>query len=368
MARKDGSPLPAVDEQEPCLKGAAWSIIDCGCCTLSFTAGDPELLGLVGHLVIKVRRRARGKRHRRLWAAFKSFIGLGVDFVLTYDLRYQHQPGPGLMKDLVRFQREHSAHLARQVKSVTFLVKDTFFLAAAKRLLGTLGVLIHTSTPSCPFSVCHSEATAQEFFQQSLGQPTLHQSKCARTDGLAANLPQFCSCPPAGEFEAKNQLTSFLSLVDVQKASTSPTHEDGSSAPTSLALLSSSGDAKPTRGELDLSNANSQPSFTSTESPSFHTLPNGDVRVWQSTPDVMQPIFTGAMLRPPFFTLKFLCPTDALEQILGAHFHMGELLSDAEVESHSQRSIKVAAALQAGANETSDSCLDSACFFPHFHR
>jgi len=47
-------------------------------------------------------------------------------------------------------------------------------------------------------------------------------------------------------------------------------------------------------------------------------------------------IFSGTDLSA-VAALKFECPRDQLDKLVGAHFHIGELMIDAEIESHTHQ-------------------------------
>lgn len=78
----------------------------------------------------------------------------------------------------------------------------------------------------------------------------------------------------------------------------------------------------------------------------LHNLPNGDVRVIQSpadnvmmrTPSEENVTHTAGNHRPSALSaLKFEGSVRDLQKIIGAHFHIGELIADADIDSQIRR-------------------------------
>lgn len=325
------------------LEPTSFKGVECGYCTISFEPSSPWLPS-IAHLSVRVQRRARGVRHRRLWAAIEQALSADTDFVMTYDLRTHKQLGPGFLLDLVLVQREHIQQLMKRVKAVVFLVKENLFVAVAKRFLSDLGGLMKRYMSLCPFSICHSEFAASEFFRLCL-EPR----------------------DPLREEEAFELEKSFVTLTQVIDL---PDQNVGAlSAPTSLAWFSpcsteqtapGSNGSSPSAGHLG--------EQLCSDDPSFFTLPNGDVMVIQNTPDgvVKKPLHeqvdggfcedkTDGQSRasgtsdhkeggdaPAVFALKFACPVVFLQPCVGVHFHLGEIMADAEMESLSQKAVTAA--------------------------
>lgn len=316
----DGSFSKLPEDQEPLL----WeelAEVDCGCCVLSFRNGGPALPGLAClHIRLNSKRRSSLEWlfPRLMWV-----LNLGIDFVVTYDFRSQ-SPAPTFTQALAEFWQEHKDQCARCLKSTAMLVKDSIFDTATQR---PISGFIQACAVGCPCLVCHNEAAAHEFFQAGApGQP--------RTQEEAA--------PP------------FVSVVDVQEAPQPAATRQGTPAPADTSsCIASLAPLQPRHG----------PGGAYEDAHTFHVLPNGDVRVIQSPPgDVvlrgdswrkqgkgMQQSNNGAAVEPSstaadgstsVAALKFECPREQLQQLIGAHFHLGELVIDAEIESATRSQTK----------------------------
>jgi hypothetical protein len=245
--------------------------------------------------------------------ALESVLGENRNFVVTWDFRGV-PPSGSWTKGLAKFCDAHRSRLSALVKSAAVLIEDNIFVAAT---MGLVGGFVEACMPGCPFLVCHGEAAAEEFFH--------------------AHASAFVQCSP------------FVTVVDVKSARCS-----GSLQQNCVASLAPSG----------------TPSCNGkwkghTEAPqTFHMLPNGDVRVIQSPPPdivigralanaaalgeepvdgVVKPPHLGTVCSggdlPAVSALMFKGPKEALQQMIGVHFHIGELVIDAEVESVSRHGV-----------------------------
>jgi hypothetical protein len=250
-----------------------------------------------------------------LFAALDKLTANGTGFVVTYDIcgskdwkQQMDASVEGLAKLRKFFREDNRTLILQKAKSAAVLVRGNIFVEATISLLRRfLDVL--APSPSCPFLVCHSEAAAEEFFRVAIGAAT----------------------------------PCFVSVVGVQ-----PMRKTSNGSETCVASLAPL--SKATCGNLK----------THAEAPStYHMLPNGDVRVIQSPPcDIVmgQPVTSvpeegiadvptktgsaGALCRgdlPSVAALLFKGPTESLRRLIGAHFHVGELVADAEMESLSRR-------------------------------
>uniref|UniRef100_A0A7S4SVR6 Uncharacterized protein n=1 Tax=Alexandrium monilatum TaxID=311494 RepID=A0A7S4SVR6_9DINO len=311
--------MPTVEEQDGALLEELVEV-DCGCCMLSLRSGGPALPGLA---CLDIRLNNTMRRNLEwLFQRLITVLSLGIDFVVTYDFRSQ-PPAPTFTQALAEFWKEHEDQCAQRLKSTALLVKDSIFDTAMQR---PIGGFIQACALGCPFLVCHGQAAAQEFFQAGA-------SKASQTQEIAG-LP-------------------FVSVVDVQEAPQPATARPGlleAGAASCIASLA------PLRPRSPLGGAYQ-------DAHTFHMLPNGDVRVIQSPPgDVVLQGGSwhqqGEGKRPPrqgaadssaalasngasvVAALKFACPRDQLQQLIGAHFHLGELVIDAEIESASRSQSK----------------------------
>mmetsp|Transcript_118547 Transcript_118547/g.335368 ORF Transcript_118547/g.335368 Transcript_118547/m.335368 type:complete len:356 (-) Transcript_118547:121-1188(-) len=297
--------------------------VACEDCTLSFTNGGPQLPGLAS-LVIRIGRSEHSPSHKapgcdRFRDAVDRVLGARRDFVLTWDFRGM-SPSRSLSKVLANFSGDRRARLSERAKSAAMLVQDNIFTAAT---LGVVGSFVEACIPGCPFLVCHGEAAAEEFFRTSAG---------------------FCAaaCP------------AFVSVTDVRSARNDASGFTQSCVASLAPLVSKS------------TTAEGRPKKCAEAQPTFHVMPNGDLRVIQSPPpDIVfgrpleDPVSAGVgpteqrVPRPlpsgisdcdlaGVAALMFKGHLETLRHLIGAHFHVRELVIDAEMESigMSQQSCK----------------------------
>jgi len=319
--------------------------IDCGYCTVFFSNGASTLLGL-GSLEIKLCGGTDGWRGawatqagiERLATVLSRVLANGVDFLVTYDFRDQ-TPGKQFITDLARFCEDNSDAWTQRVKASALLVRDNIFDATAQGpvrdfVTGSSGV------GSSPFVVCHSKESAHDFFRTGLD-----------ANGTAA----------------------FVSVVAVQALDDAD--DDGpvytgfaakrKNTNTGLTCLASLAPMRSQDGAI----------ACCTQAHMFHTLPNGDMRVIQSPcrdvvlgagagqstgprlPTLLNGRLAGAKLSglrlddgslsadgdetpstalcaKSLAALKFKnFQREHLQKLVGANFHMGELIVDADCES-----------------------------------
>jgi hypothetical protein len=210
-----------------------------------------------------------------------------MSFAVTYDFR-QGRPSPKLAMCIGRFIRENEERWSRHAKTMALLIKGNIFVA---RALEVIVSFIKMCLPGCSAIVCHCDSIAREFFKACTA-----TSKCGH---------------------------EFVSIVDVQKE-VGLAYADGASyCLASLAPLF--------------------PEAAATIESTLHMLPNGDVRVIQSPADDI-------MMRSPsdkmhtdgdssgsLSALKIKGSKEELQRLIGAHFHIGEVIADADVESRNRR-------------------------------
>jgi len=329
-------PVEAKPEVAKKLDMVDWSqlaSVDCGCCTLSLKQGDQNLLGIA---VLEIRMRScrtfRIKQTILDWLqpVLSRVLNMNIDFVIRYDFRNQH-PTPSFAQGLAAFIDDNAEQFADRLKSAVVLIEDTIFVTAAQGLVGSF---IKACLPGCPCLICHGEAAAQEFFQTSVGSTSVELNPA-----------------PA----------PFVSVAGVREAPLHPSRNDSVPMPACLASLQP---FLPNLGMLG-SATNAGNGGHAKVPHTVHMLPNGDVRVIQSPPrdlvirgsspdfptdeiskdkqpndDQVKPlasaIFSGTDLSA-VAALKFECPRDQLDKLVGAHFHIGELMIDAEIESHTHQ-------------------------------
>lgn len=258
-----------------------------------------------------------GKDADHLFATLERALSDGVELVVTYDFRGLPAArvltqGLATMHSLCNGER---AHLLRRAKSAAMLVKENIFFQAT---VGFVGSFVQVLGPGCPILVCHNEVAAEDFFRIRAG----------------AAVP-----------------STFVSVVGVDVT------RSGEACVASLAPL------EPLAGARS---AHPAAAKLHAEAPStYHMLPNGDVRVIQSPPrDIIMGKVAeelngedltysetaakcasygalGSGNLPALAGLLFVGSTgDSLRHLIGAHFHVGELVVDAEAESFSRRMSK----------------------------
>jgi len=293
--------------------------VDSASCGMSFTVGPPELEGLAS-LVVRLGTKTMlsgsglqgmispSAASTELTKGLDRVLGTHRNFVVTWDFRGL-TPSCSVLKGLFRYCALNRARLTSQVKSAAVIVTDNLFVAGT---VGIIGNFIEACMPGCPFVVCHGEAAAEEFFHTS-------------------TLLKF------------NSVSPFVTMVDVKDVCRHPSSDKacvGSLAPASTTT------------------ANQASKSHAAVATTFHTLPNGDLRVIQSPPAdivlsrVMEnpqegdgqedgPVriqtsgHSGGDL-PAVSAVLFQGPKESLQPFVGAYFHIGELVIDAEMESISR--------------------------------
>lgn len=242
----------------------------------------------LGHLVIKFcneNPRARSDT-KLLVSSLEQVLCAEDDWAVTYDFRLA-QPTPSVAKVF----EQNRERLARHAKTVALLISDNIYEAGAKTISGRI---IRSFLPGCPAIVCHCEHIAKEFFSES---------------SAISN--------------------EFVSVVAIKEGK-DDSQAAGPSGPLSHAVI------KPT-----VRKSGSEVDAT------MHILPNGDVRVIQTpASDVVkckeiygkQHKAVGLQLKSTgrsstLAAITFKCRKEHLEPLIGTHFHVGELIADAEAES-----------------------------------
>jgi hypothetical protein len=261
----------------------------CGCCNLSFECGGSAPLG---HLIIKFKngRMFKHSDTELLLSSLERVLNARTNFAVTYDFRKGH-PSPKLAMSIGSFIYEHRESWQRFAMTMALLIAGNIFVACAR---GVIGSFIKMWLPGCPAIVCHCDKIAGEFFMANTTSSTIEHE--------------------------------FVSVVNVQE------HLPGARVEGSrhcLAFL-----------------APLLPWNSSKIGSALHVLPNGDVRVIQSLADndLMcstsdKAAHTIGDTPSALPALKFEGSQQDLEQLIGAHFHIGELIADADIES---RNLKLA--------------------------
>lgn len=258
----------------------------------------------------------------------QTVVTSGRDLSVIYDIRGgKIDSGTGKrsspnLANLCAFlgNEQRATAILRGARSIAILVAGNIFkedtLSPLRSFLGELA-------PSCPFLISHSASVAEDFFEVVRG----------------------------------GEVSFFVSVVGVQPAM------DTNDVKTCVASLTPMSKATGVRNL-----------HAHAESPStYFKLPNGDVRVIQSPPYdvVMGQSMTGEVVAetehagdsscesasryirpkpsyalcrgdlPSITALLFQAPTaESLQMLKGAHFHIGELVADAEMESRSRARVR----------------------------
>lgn len=273
----------------------------CGNCTVRHEGFGPVLPGFC-HLSItmceEVTRTELSQTLRSLDVVLESVLKSPMPFVATLD--FHVDPPEQIAELLALFFKKHRECMRDRLKGIALVIEENIFSAVAR---GCTLCWFKTSFPWCPSLICHGEASAQEFFKWNVGSEA-----------------------------STSNLSSFVSVADVLDATCDGNRTASRSILASLRPLLRRPDSV---GHLvpQLNGA----------APTLHSLPNGDVRVIQSPPRDVIVADDGNELRgsskestpglPQTVALKFQCSRARLAQLQGSHFHIGELLIDAEYES-----------------------------------
>eukprot|EP00401_Gymnodinium_catenatum_P067122 CAMPEP_0117595772 /NCGR_PEP_ID=MMETSP0784-20121206/73942_1 /TAXON_ID=39447 /ORGANISM="" /LENGTH=344 /DNA_ID=CAMNT_0005397979 /DNA_START=1 /DNA_END=1035 /DNA_ORIENTATION=+ len=283
--------------------------VDCGLCTVELRDGSPKLPDLA-QLDIKMSNNAwkgmDSSEVKLLLASLDIVLQAHVDFNVTFDFRLC-QPTAAFTEIVANFFETHRASWAQHAKTMALLIRDNIFVAATN---GSVGRFIKACLPGCPTLICHDKHAAQEFFQAS----------ATRADDL-------------------NRFVSVADLVETPQRSKF-------SVPRFLASLA----------PFQLRSRNMNPETRQMgvplkAEPTLHVLPNGDVRVIQSpggdlllassgddAPQGTAPSGSDAALQA-LAALKLQGSKQTLIQLVGAHFHVAELVIDAEVEAMARNNV-----------------------------
>lgn len=292
---------------------------DCGCCTLKFQSPGGDALPGLAKLTMATHSRERLGTSARALMSLRSMLKRALvakaDFVMIFDFRHG-LPDAQMMEGLLQFCEAHKTAIASKAKAVALLIKDNIFDAVAQ---GSVGKCVRACLPGCPSLVCHDEAAARDFFLASTG-------------------------------DAAGRCGAFVSVVDVLESPQQCPRVDsrGEQLVASLApLRSPSRSQSPSRFQAER--------VTAKAAPTFHTLPNGDVRViqspsrdvilsearsdWSSRGSTSSGSLSDGEL-PDVAALRFRCSRKMLQELVGAYFHVAELVVDAEDEATQRQTSK----------------------------
>lgn len=236
--------------------------------------------------------------------ALQRLLLTGEGCIVTYDFR-SCMPSEAFTRGLAEFFRARLELWADRVKSVAVLLQDNVLEAAVTGPVASFLRACPRPT-GCPFVLSHSTGMVEEFFQ-------------------------VCLNPGIAKLGDEAQFWSVVDVLDDPRSPPSFWHPEVKSCLASLA---------PSHG----------PKKAGNRAQMLHVLPNGDTRVIQSPPqDVvvkthprrrswkveeevqhLLPEWQEADLTT-MAALAFDCPREELQQLVGAHFHVGELTVDAEV-------------------------------------
>lgn len=252
-------------------------------------------------------------------AAVQRVLDTDLDFVAEFDFRSE-LPQPPFAEALTRVLKAYGTRWSKHLKRVALLTEENILRVAAEE---PIGQIVEACAPDCPLVICHGKAAAEAFLTSGRDTGTPFVSVVEVLDkpqGKANRLCQIERLPETSLSELNSE--SFC-----------------------LASLKLSQTGRPGRPSVQ----------------AFHTMPNGDVCVIQSPPlDCMISLepdspmggmssdrFLNASaeeLGRPYAALKFRCPRERLAQLIGAHFHVGELMIDAEMDSITRQTSKSSSA------------------------
>jgi len=240
-----------------------------------------------------------------LITALRRLLSAGSRFAVTYDFR-RHLPDREFTNGLAEFYQAHVEQWADHLQSAALLIQENILAAVIQ---GPVASFLRACPLGCPFVVCHNAGMAEEFIQACLGMPAA---------------------------------APFLSVVDVLD-DPRPASACGKMCKPRSCLAS----LAPLLPRIGLP----------MEAHMLHELPNGDTRVIQSPPqdvvvragsehasegqwavdDEVKPLASAFTDETEdiatMAALAFDCPREELQQLVGAHFHVGELTVDAESEA-----------------------------------
>jgi hypothetical protein len=264
-----------------------------GCCSLTFESKGSSPNFELGHLIIGFdsSKPTSAEDTARLLETLDGVFNLDVDFAVTCDLRLGH-PSAQLAISIGRFLQHNHGRWSRHVMSMAVLITGNIFVAFAQ------GVLVKILTmwfPSCPAIVCHCEYIAKEFFvahtsNSSIGREFVSVVKVRQECVDLCDEKDYCSAfvAPLRPWEVNHVSSSIESTI--------------------------------------------------------HILPNGDLRVIQSPADDIIRDTTKELPKgcagKALSALKFEGMERDLAPLIGTHFHIGELIADADIESEARHLLR----------------------------
>jgi len=312
--------------------------VSCGPCTLTVTAHGSGLV----HIVVRTQLASWNPGEKeRLLEALNRVLALGVDYFATFDLRAHQQVNPHIVKILTGGLT--GGECWRRLRAAVVQVRENIFTTVR---MGIVSAFVRTclldpfgpvGSTGCPLLICRDDGVAREFCEAS------HRaySVDGRMPSTLASAPGFVSLDNISDGNAGVDSVVAKDCCAGCVASLAPgIRRRGRGAPVPSGVASA--------GITTL-----------------HELPNGDVRVIQSPArDVvlsstspsgnqdevrgrtvapapstgsMHSSASGAELSRSVAALKFECPAERLQPLVGTHLHVGELVFDAEVESCKRR-------------------------------
>eukprot|EP00746_Dinoflagellata_sp_MGD_P008702 gnl/MRDRNA2_/MRDRNA2_117440_c0_seq1.p1 gnl/MRDRNA2_/MRDRNA2_117440_c0~~gnl/MRDRNA2_/MRDRNA2_117440_c0_seq1.p1 ORF type:complete len:332 (-),score=56.00 gnl/MRDRNA2_/MRDRNA2_117440_c0_seq1:556-1551(-) len=280
---------------------------DCGFCSVTFDS-CPQNSRYAKLTIKSVALVPSEDNCRQLQDALMKVLETQIEFFGVYDFREFSLPSMRHARNFCSFIDEAQLDWSKYLKVIAMLVEDNLWASVAK---GFIATLCKMCPPCCPYIICHSEDAAGQFISDLL-------EKKALSGGLRRTA------------ESHTSISSFISVEDLMeccnsqmalKASESTpstlTHDVGSSV--KLYELSN-GDVQVLqfRGSTDRStNAN----FTGTTAGSCPKL-FGSHLSFQSISSFQSIVSMDS--------LPHSCSREAMQQLGAAHFHVDELMLDAQ--------------------------------------
>jgi len=320
--------------------------VTCGPCTLTVTADGCGL----AHIIVRTQLACWNPGEKeRLLEALNRVLSLGVDYFATFDLRAHQQVNPHIVKILTSLTS--GGECWRRLRAAVVQVRENIFTTVR---LGLVSSFVRTclldpfgpvGSTGCPLLICRDDGVAREFCEAS--------HRAYTVDG---RMPSALATAPG-----------FVSLDNISDGNAGVDSDARKDSSVGCVASLAPGIRRRGRGAP----ASQGAGYASAGITTLHELPNGDVRVIQSPArDVvlsstlpsgtaaaagsderararsvaaapstgsMHSSASGAELSRSVAALKFECPAERLQPLVGTHLHVGELVFDAEVESCKRR-------------------------------